>query len=79
MEGGDAQQFYSEQQYFDQSEFQMSTTIPDEDENSFDPSDFFMHSALATEAQQQLQHGVKFLSNHSTYHLSFLWKLIWKL
>jgi hypothetical protein len=35
----------------------MSTTIPDEDENSFDPSDFFMHSALATEAQQQLQHG----------------------
>ena len=57
MEGGDAQQFYSEQQYFDQSEFQMSTTIPDEDENSFDPSDFFMHSALATEAQQQLQHG----------------------
>jgi hypothetical protein len=35
----------------------ISTTIPDEDENSFDPSDFFMHSALATEAQQQLQHG----------------------
>jgi hypothetical protein len=34
MEGGDAQQFYSEQQYFDQSGFQMSTTIPDEDENS---------------------------------------------
>ena len=57
MEGGDAQQFYSEQQYFDQSGFQMSTTITDEDENSFDPSDFFMHSALATEAQQQLQHG----------------------
>lgn len=57
MEGGDAEQFYSEQHYFDQSGFQMSTTIPDEDENSFDPSDFFMHSALATEAQQQLQHG----------------------
>lgn len=57
METGDDQQFYSEdQQYFEQSGFQMSA-VQDEDENSFDPSDFFMHSALANEAQHQLQQG----------------------
>lgn len=54
---GENQQFYSEQQYFEQGGAFQMPGIQDEDENSFDPSDFFMHSALATEAQHQLQQG----------------------
>ena len=57
MEVGDNQEFYSEQQYFDQGGGFQMPPVQDEDENSFDPSDFFMHSALATEAQHQLQQG----------------------
>lgn len=54
---GDTQDFYDEeqQQYYEPS-YQVPP-VQDDDENSFDPSDFFMHSALADEAQHRLQQG----------------------
>lgn len=50
------QQFYdggTSQVYYESQEPYQVAAVQEEDENSFDPSDFFMHSALASEAVKQ--------------------------